>query len=797
MPETAISAPPKYSLFCATWGTFSGESGLPDLTQTQRNAVALSTALSTLNALNGEATLLHDPEGPECMNAAEEFLRTDGGDVILYFASHGLVPTGANQFFRLATGETRDIEDLMRAFVVAEIIDRLGRSRAERKLLIVDACYAGKAAASLLSRPVDLDLPSDMCVVFATDPFSQAVADSDAALTAFTGGLAEVLIRGVPERGPQLSMRSIFSHLRSTSEALEIPPPWMVATGTAAEAIMFPNAAQTADVVRGSAEYVERVAAFEHRTEILYVDDDEELRDEFRKELERAGHRVTLAKDPGGAHAALISGYFDIVVIDLLLVDDIPATEFIQMCSHEATDSLIFLVSRPSKGTEDLWARLDAIFPYPSAVKAFLWKPDYTRSIVQHANRIRRARRKTLSHVEGLDDGVAAVTTRMIGRDTALENQTERLQLETRVCVERLVEKWFPSHEAERVYIENMSLRPVDGGHSASCVFTLVPTIRGIEAESVTPLVLKLGPRRDIDEEVRRYDRYVQVGVPLDVRTDKIGSALVGGIGGVIYSFRGGDDNSVREVAQLAPSEIEECMETIFGTGTVKKWFASRGAGDGIRPLDHFTALGYPADRFRKALKALKESHEKLVASLPDESPARAEGLEAVYERMAGSHQATLVHGDLGLDNLIRISDSRYVIIDYRTVGLGPRLVDFTTLEIASWLLARSPEMSRTRRFLDAREAVPRRLQDDRALQVLPEWLRDSLGLARRCRELALANHPDATDREYGALLWLAAVRTSEFKSRATSTAERNTQRALLPAIAIASQVMVYQRGHT
>lgn len=797
VPSATASEAPRYRLFCATWGAFSAESGLGELAQTGANAIALTTALKTLDALSGESVLLHDTAGSSCLDALDEFLASAEDDVILYFASHGLVPSGANQFFRLATGDTRDVEDMMRAFVIAEVIERVSRARPGRKLVIINACYSGKAASSLLSQsPVDLDLPDDICVLFSTDPFTPAKAMSGEALSAFTGGLAEVFVRGLADRGPQLSVRSIYGHFEAAAEGMGMPRPLLISTGNAAERITFRNAAR--DGHGRDDGFGERVAAFEHRTEILYVDDEESLRDSFRAELERGGHRVTLASGPMEAQDALATGHFDLIVIDVLLQDDVPATEFIQACTTDAPDAQIFLVSRQSEGvsrrtddTEERWDRLDAIFAYPSRISAFLWKPSYVRTIAQHADRIRAARRHTLTHIQGLDESVALVAERMIARDASLGDKSERLQLEIRVCVERLVERWFPLDSDEYVYIERMEMRPVAGGRSASIVFTLSPSLRGIQAESVTPLVLKLGPAEDIGEEVRRYDRYVQVGVPLDFRTDKINAALVGGIGGVIYSFRGADDNSIGEVSQLGHAEIRQCLEALFGERASKRWYASSGTGDGIAPVDHFTRLGYLPERYKQAVKNLQRSLEKTRVSLPEDSAARAENVESAYESMTRSHKATLVHGDLTLDNLVRINDSRFAIIDYRTVGLGPRLVDFATLEIACWVLARCPETSRAQRFADAHAAIPRSLREPEGDRTVADWLADTCRLARRCRELAVFNHDDATDQEYGALLWLAAVRASEFRSRPVTTEERTAQRALLPAITLAAQAMM------
>lgn len=792
MSRKVLDEAPRFGLFTATWGTFNPASKFVALTQTSANAEVLADALDTLGALNGARSHAHDLPGGACLDQLERFLDEAGDDVILYFASHGMVPSGASQFFRLATTETRDVDDTMRAFVLAEVIEKLNRRRRGRKLVIIDACYSGKAAASLLgSSGVDLDLPGDICVLFATDPFTAAHADPEDALSVFTSALADVLVNGLEGRGPQLSVRSIFVHLESALAALQAPKPWLVTTGSGAEEIAFRNAAS-----RGSGyDFSQRVAEFDHRTEILYVDDERTFRDDFKDELEGAGHRVTVADGVTQALDALTTGYYDLIVIDLLLQDDVPATEFIQTCCADHPDSEVFLVSRRSKalnektGTEQRWDRLDNIFAYPSRIAAFLWKPDFVDDIIARADTIREARRATLSQIDGLDDAIKLVVEHAIARLPELSDATEGLQHELRVCVEQMTAAWFERHRGEPVYIERMTLRSVSGGRSTTTVFLMTPHLRGIDAESVTPLILKLGPRLEIEEEVRRYDRFVQVGVPLDARTDKLQSALTGRMGGVIYSFRGADDNSISEVGALTTGEIETCLDALFGTPS-KRWYASYGTGDGVRPTEHFRKLNFPPEAFKKAVKALSQSIEKIQAGSAD-TDVDPNALEHAYDYMTGRHPATLVHGDLTFANIVRTSDHRFALIDYRTVGLGPRLVDFVTLEVAAWLLAVTPaDTSKRDRFLSARRAIPTSLRDAGGLVPDP-WLEAPRHLANKCRSLALSNHEDATDEEYGALLWLAAVRASYFRSRVATTAERNAQRAVLPALALAAQSMM------
>jgi CheY-like chemotaxis protein len=789
---TDLQPADRFRVFCATWSEFNVESSFPVLSQTGAGAVALGTALQGIDALADDCVHLHGLDGATCFTAVDDFLERRDEDVILYFASHGLVPSGANQYFRLAAADTRDAGDMTRALVMAEVIDRLGRSPAKRKLLIIDACYAGKAATALLANgSVDLELADEMCVLFATNPFTQAIAPPGDSLTDFSGRLVELLARGLPGAGPRFSMTAAYEALKRQAEAGGPPAPWMIATGNAADQITFPNQAHQPATKGQQPPSAEERGSDDHAANILYIDDERRPRRDFKEQLEGAGHRVTLADGPIEGQRAIKATHFDIVVIDLLLKGDAPATEFIKLCGAQARDSRIFLVSRQTQGSEDLWDRLDAIFPYPIRVSAFLWKPDYITTVIQHANTIKATRVNVLSHVHGLQDCVPLVAGRMINRNEELSDQSERLQLELRTCVERLVARWFPAQDEERVYVESMTLTPIDSGRSSSAVFTLLPSIRGIDADRVTPLVLKLGPRAEIKEEVRRYDRYVQVGVPLDLRTDKIGSALVGNVGGVIYSFRGSDDNAPIEVGQLDPEEIAKCLDIVFKPGSGKRWYASHATGEGVMPIEHFKGLGFGRERFRGATRHLNASLDRTLRDLPPGAPERAEKVEGVFEDAMGNHPSTLVHGDLTLGNLVRIDEGRFAIIDYRTVGIGPRLIDFATLEIACWLLAHAPDGTRLEHFVEARQAVFPELHDVRSEEEVAPWLRDSWRLAKRCRTLAVANHSSATTNEYGSLLWFSAVRASAFRSRVRTKRERNAQRAVLPALALAAQAMI------
>lgn len=780
----------RYRLFCATWTKFESSSGLPALPEAAESARGLSSALRELDLLIEEPVRLINQTGVACITNLEHFLKTPGDDVIIYLSSHGLVSQGDSPLFRLATCDTRQASDLTRALPLLEVTALLGKSEAARKLLIVDACYAGRAGAGLWNQVInEANLTSEMCLLASSSPLESSRVSSDG-LTAFASALVSTLRSGLAGRPETITIADLCEAVNVIQTKRDVSTAHMVAQGNVGQRLRFRNPA--ANLRIDPSAFANRVARYDYRAEILYVDDEAEPRKTFVEALNRAGHQVTTVDSGPAAAAALDRSHFDIIVLDLLLGGDDPATDVIAMCSRRAPDALIFVVSRRDFGSKDLWGKLHLIFAHPSRISGFIWKGKYIPQIEGYAQTIRERRQEVLSRIDHLEPAVTLVTGRMIGRDESLLDQSEAIQLELRVTVENVVADWLAPADGKS-FIESVSLRPVDSGKSRCAVFTMIPRLRGVEKSDVMPLILKLGPAAEIEQEEARYNRYVQVGVPLDLRTDKIAASVVGRVGAILYSFRGGHQGIIEEIGQLGAEEILKCMRVIFNPEHGRKWFATQVDGR-VFPLSHYEELGYPD--FNPAVTEMREAIKKLVPP-GVESPTRRESefwLQALHEEppITGDQPATLVHGDLNLGNLVRCDDGRYAMIDYRTVGIGPRLVDFATIEVSCWLTARGP-IRRDRRelFAEARQAVIGSFEDDRDPDEIPEWLREPWRLVIECRRLALENTKnEATSEEYAALLWLAAVRRSTLKG-VSSTSERNAQRVLLPAIALAAQGML------
>jgi CheY-like chemotaxis protein len=787
----ATGEPLRSRLLCLAWTTFLPESRLTSLPQTAAGASAFANQLSNTGALVDLPTVMIDQPGIVCLNAVEHLIsrsQDSATGVIIYLASHGLMPTSTQQLYRLATGDTREPDDLIRSIPIDEIIKKLRFSRAGLNWLIVDSCYAGRAGASFLGvAPSTATITADdgLCLLASSGPFSSALAPVDQDLTAFTRSLLDALQEGRPQAGRRLSMEQIYKRTKAIAQERGIPSPYLLAHGLAASVPLLANTGSTANETSAK---LKELTKYDNRAEILFVDDDKKMREAFKRDLEDAGHKVTTVETPDEVRQLVELRHYDIIVVDLFLVGDTPAAELITYLSRVAGESMILVTSREAMGQqEESWTSLSSVFDYPHRVAAFVFKSALMGMVTEIANRIRKRREAILSRVEGLEQWIPFVSGRLTRRGAVAEALSADLENQTRKCVEQLVARWFGPKSTMIDYIHSLDIEPIDSGRSSCAVFALTPRVQGINPVSVNPLLLKIGPRDDIREEVDRYDKYVQIGVPLGLRTDQVAVAEVGSVGAVIYSFLGATAGSIVEVGELDVDGIEDCLTRIFDPAK-KRWYASVSANNGIRLLDFFKERKYDVGRFIRVARTMAES----LRSMNLDIGAIDVNLASNEPCMVMNQPATLVHGDLHLGNLLKYDEGRYAMIDYRNVGIGPRLMDFVTLEISCWLLAPAPELPKSELMKQAFTPIAGGgLWLEQKLDGVPTWLHGPLRLAALCRRLAGANFPNITSVEYGSLLWLSAVRRFEFRSTATTAQERRTMRVVPIALALAAQDLI------
>jgi|GEM_PF-6382602 CheY-like chemotaxis protein len=222
-----------------------------------------------------------------------------------------------------------------------------------------------------------------------------------------------------------------------------------------------------------------------------------------------------------------------------------------------------------------------------------------------------------------------------------------------------------------------------------------------------TPVILKIGPAADVDAEVERYHRFVKYGVPLFHRVELLGSAVDQSLGAICYSVAAQSpesDPQTLDEALSSPDSEERAKLALYQLfdKSAKSWYSV--TGEPVAAINYVyetwdTDLEKSHVAFNETLKGIRKrlrKEDSLVADAPSE---KAEGVLALGQAHLRLPPTTifgsglfvtavptcLVHGDMHGGNVMiettRDGDVRPRLIDYRSVGPGPRATDFAVLE--------------------------------------------------------------------------------------------------------------------
>ncbi|XUL86168.1 caspase, EACC1-associated type [Streptomyces galilaeus] len=158
---------------------------------------------------------LPDPRDPiDVIEALDGLAREPLDTLLVYFAGHGLVDPVDGQLI-LAAGRTTPHLPRHTGLGYASVRDLLGPRRAERLLVVLDCCFSGRATAimadpsSVVVGQLDVSGAYVLTSAGATQP---SRAPEGARHTAFTGGLLEVIGRGVPSGRPFITPGDLFEY---------------------------------------------------------------------------------------------------------------------------------------------------------------------------------------------------------------------------------------------------------------------------------------------------------------------------------------------------------------------------------------------------------------------------------------------------------------------------------------------------------------------------------------------------------------------------------------------------------
>ncbi|WP_190039850.1 caspase family protein [Streptomyces fructofermentans] len=173
------------------------------------------------------STVLIDPSsGTNVLDVVQEASDEAEDTLLLYFSGHGLVDRHSGDL-SLALPDTRS-EAAYTALQYNWIRRAVLESNARRKVVILDCCYSGRAAAVMGSvEPLPLMDIEGTILIAATTSSQAALAPAGQPYTAFAGELIDILRHGVAD-GPQfLDLDLIVRELRARTAAKALPIPQM------------------------------------------------------------------------------------------------------------------------------------------------------------------------------------------------------------------------------------------------------------------------------------------------------------------------------------------------------------------------------------------------------------------------------------------------------------------------------------------------------------------------------------------------------------------------------------------
>ncbi|MCZ0983478.1 caspase family protein [Streptomyces diastatochromogenes] len=204
----------------------------------------------------------------EILTAVKEAARATTDTVLVYFAGHGLRDR-AGQQLHLALASADDEHPQIGSISYTDIRQILTAGhRARRRIVLLDCCYSGLAGSMGNQRTVilpdlaDQDAIEGTYLLTSASSTQRAFAHDDQLYPEFTGVLTDILKRGIPHAGPELTLNTIWRTSRSALVRRGSPEPQQFGQNALGDLAWVKNAAHGTTATRpGSLRHPERQAA--------------------------------------------------------------------------------------------------------------------------------------------------------------------------------------------------------------------------------------------------------------------------------------------------------------------------------------------------------------------------------------------------------------------------------------------------------------------------------------------------------------------------------------------------------
>lgn len=227
-------------------GTYKYEPPLENLPGVEHNLSSLGAALTdpmTGGFPEDNCTVLLQPDSEDTVLARLAKFPPKAADILVfYFAGHGFADPYSDELYLGLPGTRK--HELHTALRYEWVRRRLRESTVQRKIVILDACFAGRAIGGRLSennRFSTLARIDGVCTITATAKDRTAHAPGGEKFTAFTGALMKVFSEGIPDAGRFLDVAAIYAQVYEDLLAKSRPLPDMADSRIAARTPLVVN----------------------------------------------------------------------------------------------------------------------------------------------------------------------------------------------------------------------------------------------------------------------------------------------------------------------------------------------------------------------------------------------------------------------------------------------------------------------------------------------------------------------------------------------------------------------------
>jgi CheY-like chemotaxis protein len=439
---------------------------------------------------------------------------------------------------------------------------------------------------------------------------------------------------------------------------------------------------------------------------VLAVDDEESVLTEIDRQLRPFEIEVLPASRAREAQRILDDTYIDAAIVDIRLHGQDAGIEVLNVMTERAPAAVAVIATRYT----------DRFGPFVGMSEPRLAKivhkgardtpRDWAAAALKGAYDAWRSSRIDIDNLELAVDLLRDRAKRIPG--------LREVDREVGVEVDRLLRRLFGSvstgdfGDGTQIAVE---LLPIEREGLSAAITVRADVKLGRDSADrpipASPVILKIGPANDIRIETERYHRFVKYGVPLLHRVELLGTAIDQSLGAICYGVAALDAASTPETldealaspdwAQRASVAIYQLFET-----PSKSWYSV--TGEPIATINYVydtwdTDLDSSRSALEETLQGIRKRLRKddaLVADAPTEDDDGALAVGQAKLRLppisiwgtglfVTALPTRLVHGDMHGGNVMieatRDGHVRPRLIDYRSVGPGPRVTDFAVLD--------------------------------------------------------------------------------------------------------------------